>query len=255
VDPASVGLYVAGFLARCDAVRGSGQSWVDEPGVHGLLSSSGDPRTRLLVTDDRAYNVLGALLPGVQAGMIRVFATATRCTELVGGRLSWGSDAVTAMVCHNLDDVPQAALPAALTLRPVRRLDDDAPAGVALQDAVAAAKLAAPAVEASATALGELLRSLPRAFRLFAAVDDAGVVRATSGSGAFGAAADVVFVNTHPDWRGRGIGQAMTAVALRAARDRGACQAYLDASDAGVEIYLRLGFEAVTRVMRFHRSG
>ena len=186
--------------------------------------------------------------------MIRVFAAATRCVELAGGHLQWESDEVTAMICRDLESVPRAALPVALTLRAVRRLDDDAPAGVALQDAVAAAKLAAPAVKESAAAFGEFLRSLPPAFRLFAAIDDAGVVRATSGSGAFGTAADVIFVNTHPDWRGRGIGQAMTAAALRAARDRGAREACLDASDAGVGIYRRLGFEVVTRLTRFHRS-
>ncbi len=43
------------------------------------------------------------------------------------------------------------------------------------------------------------MRSLPPEMRLFAAVDGEGVVRATSGSGAFGAPASVIFVNTDPD--------------------------------------------------------
>jgi ribosomal protein S18 acetylase RimI-like enzyme len=246
--------YVAAFRARCDAVRGVGQAEVDEPGVHGFLASSHHPRARLLVTDDRAYEFLVERLPSIRAGMIRVFAAATRCAELVDRHALWGSGQATAMICRDLDSVPQAALPAALTLRPVRRLDDDPSGGVDLLEAVAAAKLAAPEIAESAAAFGEYLRSLPSAYRLFAAVDDAGIVRATAGCAVFGTAADVNFINTHPDWRGRGIGQAMTAAALDAARERGACRASLDASDAGAGIYRRLGFETVTRVTRFRRT-
>jgi ribosomal protein S18 acetylase RimI-like enzyme len=248
-----VGVYVDAFLARCDAVRGSGQADVDRPGLYGLLPSRDDPRARLLVTDDRAYDALAAALPGIRAGVVRVFAAATRCAELLGGCIEWASGAATAMICRDLDGVPQATLPTALTLRAVRRLDDDPPGGVELQEAVAVAKVAAPGIEESAAAFGEYLRSLPAAYRLFVAVDAAGAVRATSGFATFGAAADVIFVNTHPDWRSRGIGQAMAAAALRAARERGARQACLDASEAGVRIYRRLGFEAVTELRRFSR--
>jgi ribosomal protein S18 acetylase RimI-like enzyme len=221
--------------------------------VHGSLPSRGHSHTRLLVTDDRAYDVLVALLPGLRAGMIKVFAAATRCAEFLERHLGWGSGEATAMICRDLDGVPPAALPT-LTLRRVCRRDDDPPGGVDLQEAVAVAKLAAPGIEQPA-AFGVYLRSLPCAFQLFAAVDPAGTVRATSGSAAFGTTADVIFVNTAPGWRGRGIGHAMTAVALHDARKRGARNACLDASKAGVGIYRRLGFEAVTQVTRFHRSG
>src|ERR1700759_5199576 len=87
-----------------------------------------------------------------------------------------------------------------------------------------------------ARALVEHLRSLPRAFGLWAAVDEGGGVRATSGSGAFQTTANVIFVNTDPGWRRRGIAQAMTAFALRAARQAGARCAGIDASDAGREL-------------------
>jgi len=63
--------------------------------------------------------------------------------------------------------------------------------------------------------------------------------------------ASVFFVNTDPGWRRRGIGQEMTAAALRAARQSGARRASLDASDAGRSIYSRLGFEAVSPAVRF----
>jgi len=65
----------------------------------------------------------------------------------------------------------------------------------------------------------------------------------------------VIFVNTHPDWRGRGVGQAMTAAALRAAQNSGARRACLDSSDAGLSIYARLGFKTVARTKRFFRAG
>jgi GNAT superfamily N-acetyltransferase len=95
---------------------------------------------------------------------------------------------------------------------------------------------------------------LPRAFGLWAAVDDAGVVRATSGSATFEAMASVIFINTDPDWRRRGIARAMTAIAPRAAQQAGARHAGIDASDAGRELYLRLGFEDATVVTRFRSS-
>ena len=140
-----------------------------------------------------------------------------------------------------------------LALRPVRRLVEDTPGGVPLAEAVAAASRADPEA-GDPRALADHLRSLPRAFALWAAVDADGVVRATSGSGAFGSTASVIFVNTDPHWRRRGIARAMTAVALRAARQAGARSAGIDASDAGRELYLRLGFENATVITRFRSS-
>ena len=43
----------------------------------------------------------------------------------------------------------------------------------------------------------------------------------------------------------------MTATALRTAAQSGARQAGLDASDAAMRLYLRLGFSAVTPTTRF----
>jgi ribosomal protein S18 acetylase RimI-like enzyme len=75
---------------------------------------------------------------------------------------------------------------------------------------------------------------LPAAFRLFAVVAGDGAVCGTSGCGVFGTAASVMFVNTAPDWRGRGIGRAMTATALASAREEGAGHVCIDATDAGL---------------------
>lgn len=235
-------------------MRNSGRRTVDGLGVRGLLAGADDPRIRVLVTDDRAYDVLAGLLPDARAGLVSVLATAPRCVQLASGSLGWASDVVSAMVCRDLHTVPTVPLPAELTLRPVQRLPDDEP-GVALEEAVAVAISATPTIEDPPAVFAEYLRSLPSTFRLFAAVDSDGVVRATSGSGVFGQYAAVIFVNTEQDWRGRGIGQAMTAAALRAAQRSGATQACLEASSGGRSIYHRIGFETVGTLMRFLNHG
>jgi GNAT superfamily N-acetyltransferase len=245
-------IYVAAFVARCGVMRRPGQAEVDEPGVHGLLPSIADPHVRLLVTNDLAYDVVAPLLADARDGVINVFAAAARCAKLIEGHAAWRkSRTATAMVCRDLRALPTSTLPRELTLRPVRRLPGDAPGGVPLEEAVAAAMLADPRIDDPPTVFADYLRSLPSALRLFAALDGNGTVRATSGSGAFGMEASVMFVNTDPDWRGRGIGQAMTAAALRAAQESGARRACLDATGPGLRIYLRLGFEAISRTTRF----
>ena len=221
--------------------------------MHGLLPCGRDRQIRLLVTDDRARDLLPTLMVEAGAGMITVCSAAVQCAALLAGNPTWLSGAATAMVCRNLQKVSTVGLPCGLTLRPVRRLADDTPGGVPLTQAVAAASRADPGIT-DPPALADHLRSLPRAFGLWAAVDKGGVVRATSGSGAFEATASVIFVNTDPNWRRRGIARAMTTIALGAARQAGARSAGIDASDAGRELYLRLGFENATVITRFRSS-
>lgn len=248
-------VYVAAFVARCDAMGPPGGRVLDDPGLHGLVSTAANVPTRLLVTDDRAHDALAAVLPAARTGTIRVLATAPRCTELLARRHAWQPKAVTAMVNRDLRSVPEAPPPSGLTARPVRRLVDDPSGDVPLNDAVAAVLHANPSNDDDPDALADHLRSLPPTTRLFAAVDDAGAVRATSGFGTFGTHATVFFVNTHPSWRRRGIGRAMTAMALRSARHAGASQAGLDAADAAIAIYRHLGFEVVARATQFFRAG
>ena len=99
------------------------------------------------MTDDCAHAALGSILPDLAAGSITVFAAAARCRELLVGGLSWRYGEATAMTCRDLGTVPRARLPDALALRPVRRHDGDAPEGVALADAVAAAMRADPGID------------------------------------------------------------------------------------------------------------
>jgi GNAT superfamily N-acetyltransferase len=189
----------------------------------------------------------------VSAGMIGVVTAATRCLRLVKNDPAWTANTVTAMVCLDLAKIPVSPLPKGLTLRPVRRLAGDEPAGVPLEDAVAVAMSADPRIE-GAPGVRRLPALASATFRLFAAIESNDAVRATAGSGVSGTYANVMFVNTHRDWRRRGIGRAMTGTALRAARDSGATQACLDATAEGRAIYARLGFEVAAEVTRFFRS-
>ena len=227
---------------------------MDEPGIQGLVPVDGASPTELLVLDDRALDVLSVLLPLASTGTIRVYDTAHRCARLIHRDGTWSSKVATAMVCRDLRSVPEHPLPHGLTLRPVSRLAGE-PSGVPLADAVAAAVRAASAGEVSSAALVTHLRRLPTGPRLFAAVDDDGVVRGTSGSRTFLSDAYVFFVNTDPDWRRRGVGLSMTATALHSAAESGATRASLDASGPGIPLYQRLGFAALRQITQFSRSG
>jgi ribosomal protein S18 acetylase RimI-like enzyme len=160
----------------------------------------------------------------------------------------------TAMVRRDLRSLPSLEPPAGLELRRVLRSPDDGSDGVLLEHAVAAAVRADPRIQAPGDAFAGHLRSLPSTVRLFAAVDADGVVRATSGCDALGEEAIVFFVNTDPEWRGRGLGQTMTVLALRASRDRCARRVSLDATGAARRMYERLGFESITKLARFRSS-
>jgi hypothetical protein len=99
------------------------------------------------VTDDRAYRALAAILPDIDAGLITVFAAASRCTDLLAGGLPWRRGVATAMTCRDLSNLPSAGLPEALRIRPVRRIERDACEGVELAAAVAAAMWAVPGIQ------------------------------------------------------------------------------------------------------------
>lgn len=247
--------YAAAFAARCAATESPGARRVDRPGIQGLVPVDGESPTELLIVDDRALDALSALLPSASTGTIRVYGGARRCAQLIRRDRAWRPKAVTAMVCPDLRAVPEHPLPDGLTLHTVSRLAEDPPDGVPLTAAVATAERAASAGEVSAEELVTYLGSMPKGPRLFAAVDDDGVVRGTSASRAFCSDAYVFFVNTDPDWRRRGVGLSMTATALRSAAEVGATRASLDASGPGIPLYLRLGFTALGQLTQFSRSG
>ena len=247
--------YAEAFDARCMGAGGGGARLVDEPGIRGVVGVDGMSRTQLLVLDDRAADVLRALLPHACAGTIRVHGRARRCADVLRQDPSWTPMDGTAMVCADLSTVPDPPLPAGLTLRPVRRVPDDPAEGVPLVAAVeAAARATGRTDDGWVRDLCAYLGSLPDGARLFAAVDGDDLVCATSGSRTFGSDAYVFFVNTVPGWRRRGAGLSMTAAALRVATSSGATRACLDASGAGIPLYERLGFTTAGRITQFSRA-
>ncbi|HET8682087.1 MAG TPA: GNAT family N-acetyltransferase, partial [Micromonosporaceae bacterium] len=84
---------------------------------------------------------------------------------------------------------------------------------------------------------------------------DAGV----SGDVGFVVCADcwVVQVGVRPDWRGRAVGAALVAEALRRMRAAGATEALLDVNvdNPARHLYPRLGFAVLGRRARFARTG
>jgi GNAT superfamily N-acetyltransferase len=247
--------YRSAFARRSAAMATAGQTIVDEPGMCGVLGSVGFPTGRLLITDDRAARKLEALMVDPPVRIVNVLADAARCRELVE-RTGWAGEEAIAMICSDLAVIPVLPVPERLTIRPVRRAATDPINGVPLRQAAEACLKADPHTAGHPLpGFVGFLQSLPVSTRLLAAVDDQHCVCGTAGSSALGLDANAYFVSTDESWRRQGLATAMTAVALTWAREAGARQASLDASPAGLSIYLRLGFQAVSPARLFARFG
>lgn len=66
--------------------------------------------------------------------------------------------------------------------------------------------------------------------------------------------AGIYAVTTAEPYRRRGIGTAITAAALRAGRDRGLRIGTLQATELGLPVYDRMGFEALGQYELFQLS-
>jgi GNAT superfamily N-acetyltransferase len=248
-------LYGAAFVARYSRGSDGHPAPLIEPGLRGVMAAHEEPTIHLLAIDDRAHGEFANLVPTGRQGVANVFETAPRCNEFMRGQPHWTAERPsTAMVWRDLRAVPSVTLPGGLVLRPVNRLASEATDALPLDDAVAVTIASDPDITGTADGFAEFLRALPSSVRLFAAVDEGGVARATSGCDVFGDYARVFFVNTEPGWRRRGVGAAITAEALRAAASSRARAAFLDATADGASVYTRLGFETAGQLTRYSRA-
>jgi GNAT superfamily N-acetyltransferase len=246
--------YRDGFRDRVHAMRHPGQEILDRPGILGLIGRSAEALDgRVLVTDDRAHDLLVERVSELRARVVYVFDDARACSDVMVQAGGYRGTRCTAMVCSDLDAVTELALPGGLVRRPV---NSDDPTSIPLPEAAAAALRSDPRMAPTSDLDGfvDYLRSIPGTTYL-AAVDDESVVRATAAVATWGPTAGIFFVNTDPAWRGRGIGTAMTAAALRAGAALGATRACLDASELGLSLYVRLGFEVAGPLTQFVRDG
>lgn len=250
----AVGVYADGFRRRATVAAQCGGTLIDDPGLVGLQQDDG--RVNLLVIDDDALAPLTALLSVEPQGVIRVLPAASRSRALLRAQPRWATESLTAMVYRDLAAVPDVPLPGCVSLRRVSLDPGGADGSVHLVAATALLVEPDPAAaRVDPEAMAASLRAIRPAPRFYAAVDGSGAVRATSGCRVFGRDASIFFINTHQDWRRRGIGRSMTAAALREARRAGATCACLDATDAGTSIYLSVGFESAGPMAEFATPG
>jgi len=237
----------------CDAFVEPNRHELDSDPVVEIASGiRGVAHTRLLVADDSGYGRLVTEVACPRPGVVFVLDRASRCDRFLHDQPGWTAHATElAMVLRDIRAVTGTALPDGLDLRCVDRVGSGAPDAVPLKDAVDAAIASDPGITDSADRVAAYLSGLPPSVRLFAAVDETGIVRATSACHVFGEYTQVFFVSTEPDWRRRGIGSAMTAGALRGAASLGARSALLHSTADGASLYKRLGFEALGMLTRY----
>lgn len=243
---------VDGFAARLGHGASAGGRWVDAPGVVGLAPGPDGEPARLLVTSDLAVEVLTTRLGTAPSGVVTVLDPATACADLVRALPGVAEKPVTGMVRTDLAALPEPTLHEGLRATRVARPTDDLGAdAVGLHDAAGAVARWSPGTGESAERLASHLAGLDGDVALHAAVDDDGVLRATSGTRRLGDHVSVFLVDTDPAWRGLGVARAMSATALRGAAARGAAHASLWSSPQGVRVYLGLGFEIVGAATQF----
>jgi ribosomal protein S18 acetylase RimI-like enzyme len=245
VAEAAIDIYCDAFVARQRHELDSEPVVLIRPGVRGVAL------IRLLVADDSGFDRL-VEEASARRGVLYVFEQASRCNEFLCGQPGWRAGrSERAMVLGDVRAATDAALPDGLDARPVHRVASEAPDAVPVQDAAAVAVVSDPGITDSADDVAGFLSGLPSSVRLFAAVDETGVARATSACHVFGEYTQVFFVNTEPAWRRRGIGRAMTLEALRAAASLGARRAFLHATNDGASVYKGVGFEDVGLLTRY----
>lgn len=220
----------------------SGLELVRDDGLVGVLSREPGTRGGLLLTTPVAPVQLDAALQRGTPQWVALLPPAAAMGDECAAR-GWSvqEDRMT-MALADLAQVRTPPLPDEVEVRPVavRRGASGYPLAEAVRLAYLYGEEATPA-ERDLELEAQLLRTLT-GIRFFAAVAQDGSCVGTAGSRVVDTAALVASVATEPKWRRRGIATGLTAIALRAAADGGASEAYLDATESAVGIYRRLGF-------------
>lgn len=230
-------------LQRLAALTGG--RLVEEPGVVRLVSADDGVRGGLLVWDTVAAEPLRELLTDSVPQWVALLPPAAAMAPVVADAGWDRHERRIAMSMPDLSRLRPPPTPSDVVIGPVAVRQ--ASNGISLEDAVRLSVLYGEDPSASSRDLeleAQLLRRLS-GIRFFAALDADGQCVATAGSRVVDGAALVAGVATLPSYRRRGIGTAMTAVALQAAAEAGAREAFLDSSLSGVGIYRRLGFTEI----------
>jgi ribosomal protein S18 acetylase RimI-like enzyme len=142
-----------------------------------------------------------------------------------------------------LGQLPEPALPAGLVVERVEQAADVAD----YVDAYASSFGVGPEIrDAVVKAESGLRTDLGRLIRLVGRVDGRPV--ATSAVVISDGVAGLYWIATDPEYRGRGIGAALTAEAMAVGRQYGASVCTLQASGLGEPVYRRLGFTPVGEI-------
>lgn len=227
---------------------------VQEDGLIAAVSAADPSRGALILSAAVPESRLDAALARGRPQWFALLPPAEPLADAVARR-GWDEHELrTAMALPDLEHLAVPEMPAGVEVQPVaiRQGATGFPLQEAIQLAFTYTESTPPAtrdLEIEAQLLGQLT-----GIRFFAAVAHDGSLVGTAGSRVVGGSALVASVATHPASRGRGIATAMTAVALRAAADAGATEAYLDATEAAVGIYRRLGFREIGPVRYCERS-
>ena len=241
-------------LSRLAALTGG--RLVQEAGLVRLVADHEGVRGGVLVTDPLEPSTVREVLAVEGAPQWVALLPPAAALAPVVAEAGWDAqEQRTAMALADLGRLQQPSVPPDVVIGPVAvRQSSD---GFSLEEAVRLSVLYGEDPSASSRDLeleAQLLRRLS-GIRFFAALDADGRCVATGGSRVVDGAALVAGVATLPSHRRRGIGTAITAIALQAAAESGAREAFLDSSPEGVGIYRRLGFTEIVPVCWCERSG
>lgn len=213
---------------------------------------AGSVGTRVLdIYGDGALDFLRSIDPATLAkGSLLVRGDAPNVTAYLCSLGNFKQERQTGMICTDLAGVPRPPLPDSLQLSRVQVGDISDPR--LPTTAAFAAAIEAEDGPPPGSMLPAVLRMAARPVQLFAAVDRGGSIQATSAAAASGTTGMLWGIGTMHDWRGQGVGTAMTAVAVHGAADLGATTLLLDATEQGESIYRRLGFTAYGTTVEWH---